>query len=378
MTEDVRRIRLRVPFSASVLMRGAKRARDVVCLAETAVDLPVVRPQDLTTAVVAITADGGGDAETRYAGHAGDLWLPLLADGRPVSVEQALVGLASGNPTLAAGLGNPFHEAGLRPYDAAQAAYAAPLEEMVIRRVETEDREAVLARAAHLADDFLLCTDGTIWRRSTGPFLLARPDGPVAVVASRHDLPAGPGTHFGARRLAEAIEFAAMEYGVRADGIDGAVQILDADHIPDHDPLVAARAAADSEVGSWIRLTMLLAPHEQVEVGQAALKAAAAIHGLPVAVFGQRHGGFRTPLGIPAPGPEVLVSAVDAVRGFFADISTSTGSEGRKGSNLMWREHYESRKGAACRRFDVHERERLPSVEVAPDLGFGLPEGPRS
>ena len=43
MTEDIRRIRLRVPFSASVFVRGAKRARDVVCLVETAADLPVLR-----------------------------------------------------------------------------------------------------------------------------------------------------------------------------------------------------------------------------------------------------------------------------------------------------------------------------------------------
>lgn len=377
MTEDIRRIRLRVPFSASVFVRGAKRARDVVCLVETAADLPVLRPEDLPTAVIATAVDGEGFVETRYAGFRGDLWLPMSTGGAPVGAEQALAGLASGHSTLAAGLVNPFHGAGLRPYGSAQAACAVPLEELVVRRVETDDRDAVLARAARLADDLLLCTDGTIWRRSVGPFLHARPDGPVAVVAGGHDLPAGSGAHFGARRLAEALDFAAAEHGVAADGIAGAVEILDADHIPDHDALVAARAAADIEAGGWIRLAMLLAPRGQVEAGHAALVAAAAIHGLPVHAFGQRQGGFRLPQGTPDPGPEALVAAVDAVRGFFADVSTSSGSEGRRGSNLMWREHFETRKGAACRRFDVYERDRLPSVEAAPDLGFDLPDGPR-
>lgn len=395
MTAEFHRISLRVPFAASVVLRGGRNARDVVCFARTAADLRVVAPEDLPVVVVATDLSKGRPDETRYAGFDGDLWLPVGDGEDALPAERVLALLAEGDPMLGAGMRNPFHDTGIRRHAPASVAAAKPLEEMVVRRVETEDREEVLARAARVAGDFLLCTDGSVWRRSVGPFLHCAPDRPVAVVAARHDLPSGrganfsldpiekawnpalPGAHFGVLRLAEALEHAGTEYGILADGIAGAFEILDEEHIPDHDAVVAARAAADLETGSWIRLQSLLAPPEQAAAGRTALAAAAAIHGLPVDAFGQRFGGFRLPQGAPHPGPETLVAAVDAVRGYFADASTESGSVGRKASNGQWREHFERLRGDAHRRFDVYERERLPSFEAAPDLGFGLLEGPR-
>ena len=395
MTAEFHRISLRVPYAASVVPRGGRNAQDVVCFAQAAADLRVVAPEDLPVVVVATDLATGRPHETRYAGFDRDLWLPVRDGEDALPVERVLALLAGGDPMLGAGMRNPFHDTGIRRHAAASVAAARPLEEMIVRRIETEDRDEVLARAARVAGDFLLCTDGSVWRRSVGPFLHCAPDRPVAVVAARHDLPsarganfsldpngkasnpAAPGAHFGALRLAEALEHAGTEYGVHADHIEGAVEILDQGFVPDHDAVMAARAAADLETGSWIRLQSLLAPPELAAAARTALAAAAAIHGLPVEAFGQRFGGFRLPQGAPRPGPETLVAAVDAVQGFFADASTESGSVGRRGSNGQWREHFERLRGDAHRRFDVYERERLPIFEAAPDLGFGLPEGPR-
>lgn len=392
---------VRVPYRVDALKRGAKRSKTIVCMDDLAVGLRVVSGGDLETAVVATVAGDDGPRSVRYAGFEGSLWLPLADDGVSVPAEVVLERLAAGASSLATGLRNPFLATGHIPYLRADLMNALPIEESLVRQVVDQDRNEVMARATRLAGDIVLAPDGTVWRKSPGPFLLARPDGPVSVVDPGFDLPTRPpvetsgsrssggeasrgsGAYFGAARVAEALEHAALEYGRGGEGLAGSVEILRADCLPDHDALIAARAAADSECAGWIRTASLLASDELVAGGREAIAAAARIHDVPAAVFGQRHVGARTPLGGPVPGAEALADAVDRVRGFFSDVLSAVGTEARQDMNRNWRGYFEERRGDEYRRFDVYERDRLaleatgPDLDFGPDLGFAPAAGPR-
>jgi hypothetical protein len=391
---NVERAVVRVPYRAEVLRRGAKNPKTMVFLADLAVGLRAVPPEAFGTAVVATVHAEDGARQTRYAGFEGDLWLPLARAGRPVPAEIVLGQLATGSAQLDDGIANPFHETGIAAYARSEATQAVPIEEALIREILSSDREEVMARATRLADDFLFSTDGTVWRRSVGPFHLARPGQAVAVVAATHDLPVGrgadwsmgpsatgarfsvQGAYFGAARAAEALDHAATEYGVADDVLLGTIEILEPGFVPDHDALMAARAVTDPEVAGMIRRSTLIAPDHLVAAGRAALATAARIHDLPTQAYGQRTGGARAPLGSQAPDAASLAAAVDAVRGFFADDLSATGIPSRQSMNQDWRAFFEENRGDECRRFDVYERDRLALDEPAPELGLHM-EGPR-
>lgn len=380
---------VRVPYRVDAFKRGAKRSKTIVCMDDLAVALRVVPGGDLETAVVATVAGDDGPRIVRYAGFEGGLWLPLASDGVAVPAEVVLERLASGASSLAARIRNPFPATGHTPYLRADLMSALPIEESLVRQVVDQDRDEVMARATRLAGDFVLSSDGTVWRRSPGPFLLARPDGPVAVIDPGFDLPTRPpvelsgsrsfgaqasrgsGAYFGASRVAEAREHAAIEYGRGGEDLVGAVEILRADCLPDHDALIAARAAADSECAGWIRTASLLAVDELVDGGREAIAAAARIHDVPATVFGQRHVGARTPLGGPVPDAVALADAVDRVRSFFSDVLSAVGTDARQDMNRNWRGYFEERRGDEYRRFDVYERDRLALEVTEPDLDFG-------
>lgn len=392
---------VRVPYRVDAFKRGAKRSKTIVCMDDLAVALRVAPGGAFETAAVATVEGDDGPRTVRYAGFDGNLWLPLASDGVAVPAEVVLERLASNAWSLAAGIRNPFPATGHIPYLRADLMNALPIEESLVRQVVDQDRDEVMARATRLAGDFVLASDGTVWRRSPGPFLLARPDGPVAVVDPGFDLPTRPpvelsgsrsfgaeasrgsGAYFGAARVAEALEHAALEYGRGGEGLVGAIEILRADCLPDHDALIAARAAADSECAGWIRTASLLAVDEIVDGGREAIAAAARIHDIPAAVFGQRHVGARTPLGGPVPDAEALADAVDRVRGFFSDVLSAVGTEARQDMNRNWRGYFEERRGDEYRRFDVYERDRLsleiagPDLDFGPNLGSAPPAGPR-
>jgi hypothetical protein len=391
---NVERTVVRVPYRAEVLRRGAKNPKTMTFLADLAVGLRVLPSESFGTAVIATVQAEDGAKETRYAGFEGDLWLPLVRDGKPVPAEIVLRQFATGSALLDHGIGNPFHQTGMAAHSRDAAAGAVPIEEALVREIRSTDREEVLGRAARLAKDFVLAMDGTVWRRSVGPFHLARPNETVAVVAATHDLPAGrgadwslgpcaagsrpslQGAYFGAGRSAEALEHAAAEYFVRDGAVIGSIEILEPGFLPDHDALIAARAVTDAECAGMIRRSTLLAPDHLVVAGRAALATAARIHDLPVEAYGQRIGGARAPAGSQRPDAESLVAAVDAVRGFFADDLSATGIPSRQAMNQDWRAFFEEKRGDECRRFDVYERDRLAVDEAAPDLGLHA-EGPR-
>lgn len=391
---NVERAVVRVPYRAEVLRRGAKNPKASVFLADLAVGLRTVRPEAFATAVVAIVPTEDGPRETRYAGFDGDLWLPLARAGGPVPADVVLRQLATGSVLLDDGIGNPFHKTGTSAYPRSEVERAVPIEEALIREILACDRDEVMARASRLVGDFLLATDGTVWRRSVGPFHLARPGQAVAVVAATHDLPVGrgadwsmgpsavgarpslQGAFFGAGRAEEAVEHAATEYGSDDGPVLGTIEILEAGFLPDHDALIAARAVTDAECAGMIRRSTLLAPDHLVAAGRAALATAARIHDLPVQAYGQRIGGARAPAGSRRPDAGSLVAAVDAVRGFFADDLSATGIPSRQAMNQDWRAFFEEKRGDECRRFDVYERDRLAVDEAAPDFGPPV-EGPR-
>lgn len=392
---------VRVPYRIDAFKRGAKRSKTIVCVDDLAVGFRVVPGGAFETAAIAAVAGEDGPRVVQYAGFEGSLWLPLQRDGVAVPAEVVLDRLSVGASALAGGLANPFLATAHLPYGRADLDHALPIEESLVRQVLDQDRDAVMARATRLAGDIVLATDGTVWRKSPGPFLLARPDGPVAVVDSGFDLPTrrplevpvdrsfgttascGLGAYFGAARVAEAVEHAAAEYGRGDEGLLGSVEILQPDCMPDHDALIAARAATDSECAGWIRTASLIANEDLVAGGRRAIAAAARIHDVPAAVFGQRHVGARTPLGGPAPDAEALAEAVDGVRGFFSDVLAAVGTQARQDMNQNWRGYFEERRGGEYRRFDVYERDRLALDDVGPDLGFepepafALPDGPR-
>lgn len=295
-------------------------------------------------------------------GPVGGLWLACV-DGsdRPVDSQVILGAIADGISSFAM-IPNPFLQVGtdLRSSDFAEAR---PIDDMALRRIEADDREDRLARAARVADDFLLVDDGRILRRSVGPFWMCGACIRPFIVSPEWELPTRPHAHFGITRAAEVREFGMAEWGV--DLSDDFHEIREPAFIPDLDGIVAARAIANFQVIQW--LTQLSGGGTADGSVSETLKAAGRLYGRDHAELAKGLSSYPACPGATPATPEEMVAAVEGVRTFF-DGGFEHRNSAHRGAYETIRRLFEKSYAAALVRWDVYERDRLAVAEVAPDL----------
>lgn len=319
------RVRIAVPFRASVVPRGARMPREIVYAADAAADIRVAAAEDVPLAIRVDLPDGPRQRAARvdYFGHDGDLWLPLhirnMGDSC-LTPDRAMRAMAAGTSHLGNDE-NPFLQVGCREVPAEAFADAIAIEDALLRTVATDDRAACTARAARVARDILFTEDGRVYRRSPGPFHCMGLQGPFTVV-TRFAPPPSYSAHclFAPGRLGEAIEF-----GLRtlrrceappAD-VDPGMQILHDGFVRDRDPLFVARAIAPQKLGGTFGLAEIGLDADGKAVAARAIAAVAELHGIEVADLPRKYYDREVqPAGVPVPSNERVVEAVELIRMF--------------------------------------------------------------
>ncbi|MDE4914057.1 hypothetical protein PQI07_25635 [Methylobacterium sp. 092160098-2] len=359
---SIERIRVPIPHVAHVVPRGARNPRPICFRTETVVGIRTAAASDLVIAVVT-GGETGGNRRREYLGYDGALWLPCVAgSGMPVDGATILGAIGEG-VTFFAGMQNPFLLVGpdLRIRDLAQAR---SIDSMALRQIVEDDREDRIARAARVADDFLLVDDGRILRRSVGPFWRCGEGINPFIASPEWELPTMNATYFAITRDLEVAEFAASEWGMNISG--DFLELREPGFVPDHDGQVAARAIVSFQVIQW--LTQLSGgPSADDEDVLATLRAAGKLYGRDHSVLSKGLRDYQTCPGKPPVAAEDLVTAVEGVRAFFGGGFKHRNSAHRDAFEIV-RNLFEKSYGPALGRWDVYERERLDVAEAAPDL----------
>lgn len=377
------RVEISVPYRALVVPRGARTAREVVYRAPLVVDVPLVAPGDLAVAASCtdIPARYTNDMpRLDYLGHdASDgLWLPMNDYDDPellLRVETAMHRLAVGTEELEDGEPNPFALVGPRPISKMDFLRAKSIDDVFLREHVEDERQTCLAAASALASDLMFCDDGRVFRRSPGPFYGSFEGKTVDLVAARFSLPKGLQHPFGAARLAEAVECFAMLVPDRRPVTRGNVEIRHPELMPDLDALLTARLATPRYWAKMFRTAVEGEAVGHVVAAEAAIAAGARIRGLDPHFHASGSSDVdASAAGIRPPGAQELVDAVELNRAFAENhlfaAATPASAAVVTAVRDLWRQTVEPQ----LTRWDVFERDRLPVIEVAPDLdapGFG-------
>lgn len=372
------RISIAVPYRAIATPKGARASREIVCRAHMPAALRVAKAEEMVPAVVACSWDYKPEATRTYRSFDGALWLPMTDtsdDGGYLRVENAVAQLAEGARYVGT-TPNPFARAGAVRVFHQDLAKSKRMEDLLLRKLDCEDSAAVLANAARLADDLLLCEDGLCYRRSIGPHVQVYGAGGVRVFASAFEPPhTASHQYFGAARLEDAADYGAARWAGFQPSIEGELEILDRSHLPDHDALAVATVVADPGYAHWIVEAAQGRDAEVVFAADDVVRRIGRIHGVEPDVLLADFDRVDWPLGSIPPTPEDVVGVVDATRTFFARHMEGASDRLSQGSGSTYRERFERRMAVTLARFDAYERHRLPIDEIPPDLT--LPEGPR-
>lgn len=372
------RVSIAVPYRAVATPKGARAAREIVCRADMPADLRVAKAEEMVPAVVACSWDYKPEATKTYRSFDGALWLPMsdtTDDGGYLKVENAVAQLAEGARYIGTN-SNPFARAGAVRVFHQDLAKSKRIEDLLLRKLDSEDSAAVLANAARLADDLLLCEDGLCYRRSIGPHVQVYGAGGVRVIASAFEAPhTANHQYFSAARLEDAADYGAARWAGFQPSMEGELEILDRSHLPDGDALAVATVVADPGYARWIVEAAQGRDAEVVFAADDVVRRIGRIHGVEPDVLLADFDRVDWPLGSIPPTAEDVVGVVDATRTFFARHMEGASHKLSQGSGSTYRERFERRMAVTLARFDAYERHRLPIDEIPPDLA--IPEGPR-
>ena len=359
------RVRIAVPFRATVVPRGARLPREVVYAVDTAADIPVAARGDVPLAIRVDLPDGPRQRRERvdFHGYDGDLWLPLhirnMGDSC-LTPDRAMRSMAAGTNHLGNDE-NPFLSVGCREITAEVFAGALAIEDALLRTVETDDRSVCLARAARAAQDILFTEDGRVFRRSPGPFHCMGTGGPFAVV-TRFAPPPSYMAHalFRPGRLQEAIDFGLRQFphwAVPAADADAGIEVVQEGFVRDRDPLFVARALAPQKLGCTFGLAAVGLDADGKAAAARAIGAVAELHGIGAEELPRKYHDHEVqPAGVSIPSVERIAEAVELIRRFDLEYARHRIVGDAVESN------------AATLRWDEFEAPRLGLDAPAPDL----------
>lgn len=372
------RISIAVPYRIMATPKGARVAREIVCRAHMPADLRMARTEEMVPAVVACSWDYKPEATRTYHSFDGALWLPMSDtshDDGYLTVDRAVAQLAGGDRYVGT-TANPFARTGATRVFYDDLAKSKRIEDLQLRKIDGDDGADVLANAARLADDLLLCEDGRCYRRSVGPHVQVFGDKGMRVFASICETPhTASHQYFSAGRLEEAAEYGAARWAGFEPSIEGDLEILDRSHLPDVDALAVATVVADPGYAHWIVEAAQGRDAEVVFAADDVVRRIGRMHGVEPDVLLADFEQVEWPLGSIPATPEDIIGVVDATRSFFARHMEGYADKHSQGPGSSYRERFERRMAVTLARFDAYERHRLPIDEIPPDLT--LPEGPR-
>lgn len=372
------RVSIAVPYRALATPKGARVSREIVCRTEMPADLRLARAEDMVPAVIACSWDYKPEATRTYRSFDNALWLPMADtsdDDGHLKVERALAQLAEGARYIGT-TSNPFVRTGANRVFLDEFEKSKRIEDLKLRTFDRDDSAEVLANAARLSNDLLLCEDGRCYRRSLGPHVQVYGAAGMRVFASSFEAPhTASHQYFCAGRLEEAAEYGADRWSGFEPSIEGDLEILDRSHLPDGDALAVATVVADPGYAHFIVEAAEGRDAEVVFAADDVVRRIGRMHGVEPDVLLADFDRVAWPLGFAPPTPEEVVGVVDATRTFFARHMEGFSDKLSVGPGSTYAERFERRMAVTLARFDAFERHRLAIDEIPPDLT--LPEGPR-
>lgn len=367
---NAHRLSIDVPYVASVVPKGARNPRDVVFRERVVLDLRVVPARDLPEAAHARDLPGSGRREATWFGNDRDLWQPLRdeRDARDLAADQALAALASG----ASRMGwhrNPFLQTGRTPIRADRFPKAEPYDPKAVRQFLHDERARTLANVARLAADFLLCEDGRILRRSTGPWWRVTSNDGIVLKNGGFELP-GSSVHqaFGGLRLEDARRYRGIRHPDCPGQTSGSLEILDPASFPDLDARETALLIADPVYAGWFRDSGRELGGEADVAARLLVGRMAELRGCDETAFLMDRAGMPWPQGVEPPSVLELAAVVADMRAYFDTFM----GDFRKGHPLVehrtCRQRFEQAMAGCLARWDLMEVPRLPDTDVAPEL----------
>ncbi len=368
MTEH-HRLAVAVPYRATVVLKGARIPRTETFRAYVPVEFEVVADPD-----VAVVCRNRFDRSSTYHGHAGTLWHALTCGWQegsaPMKAEEALRRMSAGlGFDDAGGAANPFLQLRPKPMGPLDFRMARTIEETAIRSFHGDDLAEVSAAARRLAAEMILTRDGRIMRRSPGPFWGCHVAGRLEPMPATFGLPTAKPDHFACNRLAEAKEF---QRGERPGfvSVQGEIEILAPECVPDRDAEVAARAVCQRGFAPWFAHVGPLASPSVAELAQRAAAGFERIHGMPREILAEEASRqWPTPAGAVPPTFAEIVDAVESLRLFASEMPGPIDDPEVEAVCANWRSVFQDLAGRALRRYDDFERDRLPDPEGVPELG---------
>lgn len=359
------RVRIAVPFRASVVPRGARLPREIVYAADAAADIRVADAGDIPLAIRVDLPNGPRQRAVRvdYFGHDGDLWLPVHIRDMGDSCytpDRAMRAMAAGTSHFGNDE-NPFLRVGCREITAEAFAAATAIEDALLRAVVSDDRAACTARAVRVAQDILFTEDGRVFRRSPGPFHAMGAQGFFAHVTRFDPLPSYMAhIMFAPDRLEDAVD-----YGMRTlprhraapPSICSGMQILEEGFGRNLDALNVARAIAPQKLGCTFGLAEIGLDTDGKAVAARAIAGVAELHGIGTGDLPRKYYDREIqPAGVPIPSDQRIVEAVDLIRMFDREYARK-----RIHGDVV-------ENNPAILRWDEFEAPRLGLEPPAPDL----------
>lgn len=363
------RIRIAIPayYRASVVPRGARLPRPRAFRTTVPVDIAVARSADLAVAARASSPKLGGTYE--YFSHGSRLYVPVRAGWAPGSpplpAETGLANIAAGlDLHPGSSLPNPFAHVGPRWVMGPDREQARPIDDMVLRSVVRDEREAVTAEIHRLAADFLVDDEGRLLRASPGPHWASFNVWSIEPNPCLYDPPVGQPTMFHSSRKDEAYDHLVRHRSKGSHSAIGTIDVLDGSVLPDRDAVHVVYGLYRRDLFDLVNGANLSRDPGLARLAAPVVAAFEQLWGWPWTIIADPRFRWVVPHGIRTPDAERLAVCVEDLRYLVAEASgRMEGNEldaWRGGPAPLWRE--------SLLRWDAFELPRLLPEDPAPDL----------
>lgn len=374
MTE---RVRIEIPafYRAGVVPKGARNPRTMVFRMQVPVDIEVVRSADLAIGARAVMPKDAGVYD--YLVHGSRLFVPVRAgwdpSTPPLRVDEGLANLAAGRDLHPeTGVANPFARIGPRWISVEARAGVGRIDEMFLRSVEWEEREALVAEIHRLAADFRIDDQGRLLRASPGPHWGAFNVWSMEPNPCLYDPPRGVSSMFHATRKEEARDHLTrhMSGKIRmSHSVYGGIEIGDVGALPDRDALNTVYGLFNARMFPIVNEASHAHDEGLRALADPVLRGFELLWGASASIMADPRFRWAVPFGLPAPEPARLVACVDDLRTLIAVLRPREDLVDRgvqdDGAVALFR--------AALVRWDEYEQPRLALDDPSPDLSFDGP-----
>jgi hypothetical protein len=371
------RVRIEIPafHRAGVVPKGARNPRPMVFGMQVPVDIETVRAADLAVGARAVLPKEAGAYD--YLVHGSRLFVPVRAGPDPsaptLRADDALASFAANRDLHPeTGVANPFARIGPRWIPADERAGVGRIDEMFLRSVEWDEREALAAEIHRLAGDFRVDDRGRLLRASPGPHWGAFNVWSIEPNPCLFDHPRGVSSMFHATRKEEARDHLTRHVSgkVRAShSVYGDIEIGDVGALPDRDALNTAYGLFSPGVFAIVDEAAQAQDEDLRALAEPVFRGFELLWGSPRSIAADPRFRWAVPFGMPAPEPAHLAARVDDLRTLFSEMRPRNEPNDRGVRDDMAVAQFR----AALVRWDEYELPRLVLDDPAPDLPFDGP-----